>query len=99
MTQCTIEAYERWEYRMDSVSEALNNVLPIHIRYQFDESQQRWEEYFETQNDFSNALFSQSEGTMYIPIRVHNQVAVLRERTLLLEAFLKEAEMFHKEGY
>ena len=99
MTQCDIEAYERWEHRMDSVSEALHNMLPIHIRYQFDESQQRWEEYFEAQNDFSDALFSQSEGTMYITIRVHNQLEILRERTLLLESFLKEAEMFQKEGY
>jgi hypothetical protein len=99
MTQCTIEAYERWDYRMDSVSEALHNVLPIHIRYHFDESQQKWREYFDAQNDFSDALFSQSEGTMYIPIRVNNQVEILRERALLLEAFLKEAEILRKEGY
>ena len=99
MTQCHIEAYERWEHRMDSVSEALNGMLPENIRYQFEESQQRWDAYFEAQNDFSDALFSQSEGTMYIPIRLNNQVKILRERTLLLEAFLKEAEMLYKEGY
>jgi hypothetical protein len=84
---------------MDSVSEALNGMLPENIRYQFEESQQRWDAYFEAQNDFSDALFSQSEGTMYITIRVHNQLEILRERTLLLEAFLKEAEMLYKEGY
>jgi hypothetical protein len=99
MTQCHIEAYERWEHRMDSISVVLHELLLEPIRYSFDESQQRWREYFEAQNDFSDALYSQSEGTMYIPIRVHNQVEILRERTLLLESFLKEAEMLPKEGH
>ena len=99
MTQWHIEAYERWEHRMDSISVVLHELLPAHIIYSFDESQQSWRDYFDAQNDFSDALFSQSEGTMYIPIRLNNQVEILRERTLLLEAFLKEAEMLYKEGY
>jgi hypothetical protein len=98
MTQCNIDAYDRWEHRMDSISEILHEVLPVHIRYLFDESQQRWKDYFEAQHAFSDALFNLSEGTMYIPIRVHYQVEVLRERVLLLEAFLKEAEMLGREA-
>lgn len=98
MTQCSIDAYDRWEYRMDSISKVLHEVLPIDIRYLFDESQQRWKDYFEAQEDFSGDLFNLSEGTMHIPIRVHYQVKVLRERVLLLEAFLKEAEMLGVEA-
>ena len=98
MTQCNIDAYHRWEHRMDSISKALHEVLPVHIRYLFNESQQRWSEYVEKQEDFSDALFNLSDGTMYIPIRVHYQVKVLRERVLLLEALLKESEMLGAEA-
>ncbi|GGE15685.1 lysozyme inhibitor LprI family protein [Psychroflexus salis] len=93
MTQCNIDAYDRWEHRMDSISEVLHEVLPVHIRHLFDDSQQRWKEYFEAQNNFSDELFSQNKGTMYIPICAHYKVEVLRERTLLFESLLKEAEM------
>lgn len=98
MTQCNIDAYDRWEQRMDSISKVLHEVLPVHIRNLFDESQQRWRDYFEAQHAFSDTLFNQSEGTMYIPIRGHYQVKVLRERVLMLEAFLKEAEMLGVEA-
>lgn len=98
MTQCNIDAYDRWEHRMDSISKVLHEILPVHIRYLFDESQQRWSEYVEKQEDFSDALFNLSDGTMYIPIRVHYQVKVLRERVLLLEALLKESEMLGAEA-
>jgi hypothetical protein len=98
MTQCNIDAYDRWEHRMDSISKVLHEVLPVHIRNLFDDSQQRWIGYIEAQHVFSGDLFSQNEGTMYIPIRVHYQVKVLRERVLLLEAFLKEAEMLGMEA-
>jgi hypothetical protein len=98
MTQCNIDAYDRWEHRMDSISKVLHEVLPVHIRNLFDESQHKWQAYVEAQHEFSGELFSQSDGTMYIPIRVHYQVKVLRDRVLLLEALLKESEMLGVEA-
>lgn len=99
MTQCTVDAHELWENRLDSISGRLRQILPVNIRADFERSQRKWEEYAEAQHDFSNELFSQSNGTMYIPIRVNNHLEVLRERVLLLEAFLREAEMLVREEW
>jgi hypothetical protein len=99
MTQCTVDAYELWEQRLDSISGRLRQIIPAHIRADFERSQRKWEEYAEAQQDFSDELFSQMNGTMYIPIRVNNHLEVLRERVLLLEAFLREAEMLVGEEW
>lgn len=99
MTQCTVDTYELWEKRLDSISNHLRLILPDYMLGTFERSQRNWEEYAEAQADFSDELFSHSSGTMYIPIRVHNHLEVLRERVLLLEAFLKEAEMLVGEEW
>jgi len=93
MNQCTMDAFERWESQMDTVIMQLIQVLPTHILNDFERSQQKWEVYYEAQADFSDELFSQSNGTMYSTIRIHNHLELIRERVLLLESFLKEAEM------
>jgi hypothetical protein len=93
MNQCSLVAFEKWERQLDSVVNELRQVLPMHILNEFDRSQQKWEAYYEAQVDFSDELFSQSNGTMYSTIRIHNHLELIRERVLLLESFLKEAKM------
>jgi hypothetical protein len=84
---------------LDSISGRFLQILPVNFRVDFDHSQRKCEEYADAQQDFSNEPFSHSNGTMYIPIRVNNHLEVLRERVLLLEAFLKEAEMMIEEEW
>lgn len=98
MTQCAVKASEQWGEALHGLVKQLNEILPETIRGEFDASQRNWETYFNAQIEFSNTLFSQSNGTMYSTIRVHNNMTVLRERVLLLEAFLKEAEMLSEFG-
>jgi hypothetical protein len=93
MTQCTAEAYEKWKSEMDRLIQGLQEALPQHIQSSFEDSQSMWETYFQAQTEFSNLLFSQSNGSMYATIRVNNNLTVLKERVLLLDVFLKEAQM------
>lgn len=97
MTQCTIDAFEQWEKQLDSVSARLREILPIEILELFERSQTSWDAYFEAQSAFSDELYSQTTGTMYIPIRVDNHLELLRERVLMLEDFLNEAETLNTE--
>ena len=97
MTQCTYDAIEKWESHLDSVVMRLNEVLSGELKILFTASQTAWEIYRDEQFEFSNALFSQSSGTMYIPIRASKLLDVIRERALVLSSYLREAEMYAAE--
>ena len=41
MTQYTVDAYERWEQQLDSISVRFRKILLEHIRHDFERSQQK----------------------------------------------------------
>jgi len=92
ITNCLEVAYKNWQNRMDSISNRLIQISSPEIVNSFKTSQEKWEGYFKSQINFSNKLFENSEGTMYISLAVKNIVTILKRRVLLLEAHLREAE-------
>ena len=74
---------------MNVAYKALMKELPVEGQNALREAQREWIKYRDKEFEAIDSVYSQMEGTMWIPIRIESRVRVVRERVLMLRHYLE----------
>lgn len=89
MRTCAEAAYVEWDREMNVAYKALMKELPVEGQNALREAQREWIKYRDKEFEAIDGVYSQMEGTMWIPIRIESRVRVVRERVLMLRHYLE----------
>lgn len=89
MRTCAEAAYVEWDREMNIAYKALMKELPVEGQNALREAQREWIKYRDKEFEAIDGVYSQMEGTMWIPIRIESRVRVVRERVLMLRHYLE----------
>jgi uncharacterized protein YecT (DUF1311 family) len=87
MTNCTYEAYDMWDKELNKNYNELMNQLRPQGKQVLKAAQREWLEYRDKEFNLIDQIYSQLEGTMYIPMRVDDRLQIVKQRALLLKKY------------
>ncbi len=89
MTKCADKAYVMWDKELNENYKALMKELSPKNRETLQAAQRKWMDYRDQEFKLIDAIYSQLEGTMYIPMRVEERIAIVKQRALKLGSHLE----------
>lgn len=84
MTNCAEKAYGMWDKELNKNYNALMNELSSKDKEVLRAAQKKWLECRDQEFKLIDAIYSQLEGTMYVPLRVEERISVVKQRALKL---------------
>ncbi len=84
MTDCAEKAYVSWDRELNRNYNALSKKLSPRDREVLKAAQKKWLEYRDQEFKLIDTIYSQLQGTMYIPLRVEERIAIVKQRALKL---------------
>jgi len=88
MTNCADRALESWDKELNRVYNELARKLDSKGKQALKAAQMEWIKYRDAEYGLIDSIYSQMEGTMYIPMRVEARTRIVRERALAVKDFL-----------
>jgi uncharacterized protein YecT (DUF1311 family) len=85
MTDCQYRALGRWESKMNTVLQVAKSKLTANEYKSLQISQQSWVKFKESEYTLIDKVYSNLQGTMYIPLRVSDRTEVVKSRVQWLE--------------
>jgi uncharacterized protein YecT (DUF1311 family) len=88
-TQCEADAARSYDRRMNAAYAALLRGLPADPAQQLRHSQRAWLAFRDAEAKARNSFYATRQGTIYVPMQAAAATALVRDRTLQLEAMLR----------
>ncbi len=88
MTDCVVRATEKWDEELNRSYQKLLTLLTIEQKEKLKIAQRDWVEYRDKEIEFSNQLYYDMQGTMWIPVAAQRKLELTRERTIKLESYI-----------
>jgi len=88
MTSCVLTATKQWD---DELNKKYQELLPLLTKDQkkmMKNSQRQWINYRDSEMQFSNKLYTDMQGTMWIPISAETKLELTKQRTLELSGYI-----------
>ena len=82
MTDCVIQATAKWDKELNKNYQELLTLLTAEQKRKLKVSQREWIEYREKEIEFSNQIYSDIEGTMWIPVSANTKLELTKQRAL-----------------
>tara|TARA_B110000093_G_C12769228_1_gene325853 strand:+ start:26 stop:613 length:588 start_codon:yes stop_codon:yes gene_type:complete len=88
MTDCVVQATEKWDLELNKNYQKLLNILTAEQKEKLKLTQREWVEYRDKEIEFSNQLYYDMQGTMWIPIAAETKLDLTRKRTVEPENYI-----------
>ena len=88
MTDCVSEPTEKWDIELNKAYIGLFDLLTTEQKENLKIAQREWIEYREKDIVFSNQLYYDIQGTMWIPVAVQTKLDLTRKSTIELENYI-----------
>lgn len=88
MTDCVSRATEKWDTELNKVYKKLLDLLTTEQKEKLKITQRKWVEYRDKEIEFSNQLYYDMQGTMWIPVAAQTKLDLTRKRTIELESYI-----------
>jgi uncharacterized protein YecT (DUF1311 family) len=88
MTDCVVRATEKWDVELNKSYQKLLTLLTAGQKEKLKIAQRNWVEYRVKEVEFSNQLYSDMQGTMWIPVAAQTKLDLTRKRTIELESYI-----------
>ncbi|HEV7861009.1 MAG TPA: lysozyme inhibitor LprI family protein [Pyrinomonadaceae bacterium] len=86
--QCTARAQEMWDKELNRNYNSLMGQLNPQGKLSLKAAQLDWLKYRDTEFKLIDNLYSNLQGTMYLPMLAWDQMSVVKKRALELKAYL-----------
>ncbi|MCB0803072.1 MAG: DUF1311 domain-containing protein [Flavobacteriales bacterium] len=87
MTDCVVQATEKWDEELNKNYQELLTLLTAEQKDKLKIAQREWIEYQDKEIEFSNQLYYDMQGTMWIPVAAQTKLELTRKRTIELESY------------
>lgn len=88
MTDCVVQATEKWDEKLNENYQKLLTLLTAEQKDKLIIAQREWIEYRDKEIEFSNQLYYDMQGTMWIPVAAETKLNLTRKRTIELESYI-----------
>lgn len=88
MTDCVVRATGKWDEELNKNYQELLTLLTAEQTDKLKIAQRKWIEYRNKEIEFSNQLYYDMEGTMWIPVAAQTKLDLTRKRTIELESYI-----------
>jgi uncharacterized protein YecT (DUF1311 family) len=88
MTDCVVQATEKWDLELNKNYQKLLNLLTAEQKEKLKITQREWVEYRDKEIEFSNQLYYDMQGTMWIPVAAQTKLDLTRKRTVELKNYI-----------
>jgi uncharacterized protein YecT (DUF1311 family) len=88
MTDCVIQATVKWDKELNKNYQKLLTLLTAEQKEKLRIAQRQWVAYRDKEIELSNQIYSDMEGTMWIPISAETKLELTKQRTLVLEGYI-----------
>lgn len=88
MTDCVIKATEKWDTELNKTYKKLLELLTDGQKEKLKTVQRKWIEYCDKEVEFSNKLYYELGGTIWISVTAQTRLNLIRQRTLELTDYL-----------
>lgn len=88
MTDCVGLATEKWDTELNKAYKELLNLLTDEQKEKLKIAQRKWIEYRDKEIEFSNQLYYDMQGTMWIPVAAQTKLDLTRKRTIELKNYI-----------
>jgi len=89
MTNCSSEAYLKWDKKLNQTYKSLLSKLPSIAKAKLITAQKAWIRFKETEFELIKFTYGSAEGTMWRPIAMDKVKELTKERALILEELLE----------
>jgi uncharacterized protein YecT (DUF1311 family) len=86
--QCLDQAYISWDKELNQIYKLLGKQLKPAYKNIMKQAQLDWLKYRNSEFQLINMVYSQLQGTMYIPVAVDRKIEIVKMRTLELSNYL-----------
>lgn len=88
ITDCVVRAAEKWDEELNKKYQELLTLLTVEQTDKLKIAQRKWVEYRNKEIVFSNQLYYDMQGTMWIPVATQIKLDLTRKRTIELESYI-----------
>lgn len=88
MSECMNQAYQLWDAELNKIYNQLRTLLKPDAKDALKTSQLEWIKFRDAEFVLSDKIYSELQGTMYIPMRAGDRVEIVRKRTLELGSYI-----------
>ena len=88
MSECMNQAYQLWDAELNKIYNQLKASLKSDAQNALKASQLEWIKFRDAEFALSDKIYSELQGTMYIPMRAGDRVDMVRKRTLELGSYV-----------
>ena len=88
MTDCVRMATEKWDTKLNKAYKELLDLLTAEQKEKLKIAQRQWIEYRDKEIEFSNQLYYDMQGTMWIPVAAQTKLGLTRKRAIELESYI-----------
>jgi uncharacterized protein YecT (DUF1311 family) len=88
MVECLNIAYEAWDKELNRVYGALMSKLPTEGKASLKAAQLEWIKYRDLEFKLISSVYSNLEGTMFIPMATDSRIGVIKRRVQELQDYL-----------
>jgi uncharacterized protein YecT (DUF1311 family) len=88
MIDCVSKALEKWDAELNKAYKELLDLLTSEQKKKLKIAQREWIEYRNKEIEFSNQLYYDMQGTMWIPVAAQTKFNLTKKRTIELENYI-----------
>ncbi len=88
MTDCVVRATKKWDEELNKKYQELLHLLPSEQKEKLKIAQRQWIEYRNKEIEFSNQIYSEMQGTMWIPVFAQTKLELTKQRALVIEGYI-----------
>lgn len=87
MTNCIFEATTKWDKELNRNYSELTALLTEEQKEMLKIAQRKWIEFRDKEIEFSNQMYGDMEGTMWIPVAAQTNLELTKNRALELKSY------------
>lgn len=88
MTDCVVRATKKWDEVLNKKYQELLHLLTSEQKEKLKIAQSQWIEYRNKELEFSNQIYSDMQGTMWIPVSAQTKLELTKQRALVIEGYI-----------
>lgn len=90
MVECVNTAIDKWDTELNKAYKKLSDLLSPEQKEKLKLAQREWIIYRDKEIEFSNKLYADLKGTMWVIIAAQTKLDLIRKRTTELENYITD---------
>lgn len=90
MIDCVNAATTKWDIELNKTYKKILDLLTVEQKEKLRIAQRKWIEYRDKEIEFSIQIYSDMQGTMWIPVSAQTKLDLIRQRTVDLESYIAD---------